>query len=105
MPQPRQPQGRPDGGEFTEVTKPTSGLSLAPAGEHDQQLPVLGDHDAQVLPEVDLTFHAADVEWAAYHRQMDADLDATEDPMYDAEGPWYGEDEDPADSSPARRAA
>ncbi|MGC0250439.1 hypothetical protein [Pseudactinotalea sp. Z1748] len=94
MDKPRTPSGQPAGGQFTTSPKAASGLTLASPAEPAKALPVLSDHDARVLPEVDLTFHAADVEWAGYHRQQDTDLDSTEDPMYDTEGPWYGEGED-----------
>ena len=106
MSQNRQPEGQPSGGQFAETSRAASGLTLAPPPS-DESLPVLSDHDAQVLAEVDLEFHVADIAWAQANREMDADADSTEDPMYDAEGPWHGEGEsfEAAEGLPARRAA
>lgn len=104
MSQTRQPSGQPTGGQFAETGRAASGLALAlsptQAGE---PLPVLPDHDAQMLAEVDLGFHVADIEWDEADRAIEEDLDSTEDPMYDTEGPWHGEET--AEDFSDRRAA
>lgn len=99
----RHPAGQPIGGQFSEGAHRASGLSLPPEGP----LPVLPDKDAAALGEVDLGFHPADLEWDELSRNLNAEHDSSEDPTYDPDGPWYGENEQlaPGVIERSRRAA